>query len=414
MSSRRLQMKDGIFWSTILLSISAIMGSAAPGIQAFGYNLFLFRLYTIFHLGILTYYVYRERVFRIPKLSIFIYLFFILSWGSIFWSHDRVIAVETMLNFTFMFILFVSILLSVSGRREIEQFVYVLCLFIYVSQIISLVEIWFQVYLPISYTAQDGFSSLWYTNRNRLSFVYGMVAPLFLIYALRTKIMTSLLFFSGYISSIYIVTMNGTRSAIGMIIISTINIIYLKYSSELGLKKISNVDFFTPTILLSVPLSFAILSYFTNPFSRYSSLWIRYQLGSAVNEMLKQTYAMGVGIGNYNAAIISSNINTAGITSPHNWIAQLTGELGAIGVLLFLYPFSKAIYYSYVDYQSNSDVISLFLVGSLLSFVIGGLGPSRVFEIGMFWIIFATGLVNIKLGSNESVVSQSGLEFNSN
>jgi len=181
-----------------------------------------------------------------------------------------------------------------------------------------------------------------------------------------------------------------------MILVSTIVVLCLLYLRELNLKKIADVDFFTPTIFFSATLSLAILSYVTNPFSRYSSLWIRYQLGSVVVEMLKQTYAMGVGIWNYNEAIISLNINTAGITSPHNWVAQVTGELGIIGLSLFLYLYGKAIYYSYVHYQSKSDVISLFLVGSLLSFGIGGLGPSRVFEMGIFWIVLAVGFVNIK------------------
>lgn len=397
MSSLTSQKKNSFLWSTIFLSILAIMGSAAPGIQFFGYNLFLFRLYTILHLGVLIYYIYKERVFRIGKLSIFVYMFFVLSWLSITWAHDRTIAIETISNISFLFILFISIQISISNRDELEKFMYALCLFIFVSQIISLIEIWFQLYLPISYTVQDGFSSLWYTNRNRLSFVYGMAAPLFLIYALRNKEFLSLLFSFGYLSSAYIVIMNGSRSAIGMILISTIAIICLLYFRELNINKLIAVDFFTPTLFSSAALLLSILAYFTNPFSEYSSLWIRYQLGSAVMEMLEQTYAMGVGVGNYNEAIISLNINTAGITSPHNWVAQLTGELGIIGLVLFLYPYAKVIYYSYVNYLSNSDMISLFLVGSLLSFGIGGLGPSRVFGMGIFWIIFATGFANIKL-----------------
>jgi hypothetical protein len=197
-----------------------------------------------------------------------------------------------------------------------------------------------------------------------------------------------------------LIVYNGGRSGlIGSSLAVCVTVAFWTLRDELRRWVSSWLPVFTTLIGLTAVLGLVLPKVASNPFDKVASfsLWSRWQLLDLAGTMLVEN-PLGHGIGAFASVASRSPIDTGRIIYPHSWIAQLAGEVGVVGLLLFVLAYGLLSDQLFRAYLAGDDGYALPLCVSLLSFVIASLGAGDPLHYSrIFWVVFGLGLAYVHL-----------------
>ena len=408
--------------ATILLAVLALIGSSLSGIDVLGYTLFPFRLYLPFYALFIVYLLARRRpVVELTSTALLTSCFFFYVFGSFLWTPMSGSNLSQLFILGTSFILVASIYYTLTNRAAVSIFVTALAAFVVASLVVASVEVLTTFHLPESglNTLPDrspftSWSSVWFYNSNDLSYFLSLSAPFFFVTLLdeltdgenrrRGRIGLNGLAFVGCSVVTYL---NGSRASIAAIGIMLVVVLPLFYFQG------SMTDVTYPTRLLTVgtmlvvPVVLALPLLVDNPFAGAagSSLSIRWQLLVEGVEMVYRN-VLGAGVGQFKVVLANSTAKTKGVYSPHNWVVFLLAEYGIPGGMLSLVVLGKMLDQHLHQYVESADTLNLAVFGSLVTFVVSGLGPSNAMLLKSTWVFFAVSLALLRINHTEQPVRQ--------
>jgi len=144
--------------------------------------------------------------------------------------------------------------------------------------------------------------------------------------------------------------------------------------------------------LLGTIFVFIIVS---NPFNEWSSLWYRWQLQEASIKMLFQSLGRGVGVGGFRIYLEALPLKPDRTMPAHSWLANLLSEQGIVGTITFLFAYSRTLDKLLEKYLEDGRQAALALLGSMMAFLISGIGPSVPLIMQTHWIVWGIALVYV-------------------
>lgn len=380
--------------STLILITTFLLGRLLPSIPVGEYNLPLYIPYIFAHILILTVPCVKNKNYqaKLPVPILFLAGFSIISILSLAWGEET----QGIIRAGFLLpsiIITCLIYWSSANSREIRNYARILLFVGAVAIFIGLIEIITGIHLPISRqfgTPSPNLATGWYHNPNNFAYTISFISFFYLSIALfNTDRVKSVAGIVGFSSIYYIILHSYARTALiavtGGAIVIVCMYVYLQFSSFQNFEG-SNVPLISLIVLL--PLFMFVFVLFKNPFPQFSSIWYRWQLHEAGLWMVFQTSGLGTGIGSFAGYVSSLPILPNHSMAPHGWLPVILGELGLIGLVLFLISYGSTLKILLIEFTNKEDPIALTLFVALGSFIISGVGPSTPLVLEIHWAVW--------------------------
>ncbi|MFH5801502.1 hypothetical protein [Haladaptatus sp. CMAA 1911] len=394
---------------SFILLASALIGPALPGIPIASYYLFFFRLFAMFiYIPILAYGLVFKKIasIRVSRAGMYLLILYSYLVVSFVWADDKLAAVSELFILSLAFLVMASIIITVRSERTLEKYFTVLSLIALLSIGIAGWEHFTQHHLTVSrvneraWYYQDKMSA-WYYNRNDYSFFLTMFSSIPLVNALFPNDDKKYRMFNLaiFVAILAIITENGSRAAIVAVFVVVFTCISLYYARPFirhYQRQIYGV--FTFLAFLGATIVVVLVIEIGNPIGQSSSpsLWARWQLIKGGLKLAFQTI-FGAGVGNFTPAVRNMSIPTGGIGSPHGWLTWALGTVGLPGTILFLLAYGRILDDLFFEYLNTGGPLLMMLFASLLSFTIGGIGPSDVIRMSILWVFFGLAIASTSL-----------------
>jgi hypothetical protein len=387
--------------SAALLLALVVLNGAFPVIRIGPFSFFDIHVFLLIGVILAAYLLVQRRSIEVSLPLIFLTLFCLYAVMSLLWSAAPSASIRA--GFQVFSSLIVVMGMTYVIRRD-DEFPFLVAAFLLVVSVailISFWEIWSGSHLPASRLGNPEFDntqavSSVYFNQNYFVFLLSTIVPLATWLLVARSSLHNRAVAVGLLSSSFgLILYNGGRAGFIASCLSSIAIIVLWYTRR-HLRQI--LPAWPPVLLICIGLgSTVILSLpqiLTNPFSKSASfsIWSRWQLLEIAGDMLAQQ-PMGYGIGAFQTIAAQSPIDTGRIINPHSWLAQLAGEVGFFGLLLFVLAYGTLADQLFTSYIEGDDGYSLPLCIALLSFAVGSLGTGDPLHYSrIFWVLYGVGV----------------------
>lgn len=403
--------REVLFYISCLLIITAILGPVLPGIPIRSYSLFPYRLLIVFVYIPSLVYLFAIGAIQEVELSpaaLYFGIFYLYLIISSIWTSGMLTAVTSLLVLLFAVLLTFTLVLTVQTEFQLRLCMTLLLLIVVSSLGIAGWEQFTGTHLTTSrigglpdrppYTYR---MSAWYHNSNDFSFFLTICSSLPLLNALSSRKRPQYRFvnLAVFVLIIAVVSTNGSRTAIlaELLIVGICTVLYFG-RTRLNAYRQYFSGFFTLLVILGSIAVIIAIHVLENPISRNTSfsLWTRWRLLTIAKRIAVDTW-MGVGVGNFAPTVSYLSIRMGGIEDPHSWLAWLLGTTGVFGTAIFLFAYGQMLDDLFQDYLAGGDATSLALFASMAAFFVGGLGPSNVFQLQIFWIFLGLSLAKTRL-----------------
>jgi hypothetical protein len=371
------------------------MGPFLPSIQTSFGTLFPFRLILPVYLltlivAILLYDAYH---IQIPRATTALFAFLVLGVFSTLLAVPTGINISGVVVLAARFSLLFGIILTLNNRRWVYGGWMLLLSLAVISFGVASVEIFTGWHWSGSRLTQlsdaprySNWASAWYHNVNNFSLFVLIATIPALVMALDTSIKRGVRAVSAliWIIGLLIILQIYSRAVIWAYPVTIITAITLMRSYDIQTLLCRVPVRASKIVVPPIGVSLAGIFYFMpNPISNVgSSLWTRWQLQKAATLV---GGVFGQGFGSASAIISKAPINTDGITAPHSWYGAIVSETGIVGLILFLI-FYVGLLTDLLRMSDRTDPVQIMSVTALVALPLGGLGPSNVFRVPIWWI----------------------------
>ena len=410
-ADRRRWFDGTTFVAAALAMFLAIGGSALPVVRVAGYSVWSIHVWWIGGVVTVAYGVwkYTGRRIRFERPLIYLGLFVVFSTLSLLWAYDRWVTLTDLFSLGAVVVIIGLFYLIADSRPRVELVVGALLALVMACLVVASWELATGNHLRTSEGVENIPTALFY-NRNDFGLFLALVSPLVLRDALRCESLHARVYAVGVLGLIgWVLWFTSARASMVAAVGSGVTLLVLRANHRAIRERISlSTPIWTVFIavfavgLLLLPVVFA------NPFSQASngSLWARWQMLRAGGEMFAAN-PLGVGLDNFSPVAASMPIESGGISSPHHWVPQLLGELGVIGLGLFV-----LLYGSILDRlfrpALHGDVLAMALFSSLVWVPVSGAGPSDALSMSVVWILFGVAIAYLSVSDRQSSDASDG------
>lgn len=345
----------------------------------------------------------------INSVLLFFIVWIVYGILQITWVIDRTSAIRQVYYLSLFFVLIYIILILLDSKHiftKLNKFLYYMTTFFI---IFGVMELNFDIHFPNSRVIDQ--PELYYNikrttavfyNENDFSFYLTLITPMFLLNILYKKSIKKLLNILLVGMIFYIIIANDSKLCLIALLIEIIVLMFL-----IGRKK--TASFFLAVVIVC-SLLFLQQSYLQNSYdlvkqqlyNQSGSASIRAELFFTGLELLKRSYFLGVGPGNFEANIyaITYGKGIDGIVNAHNWWMELLVNYGLIGFLIYLLIFFYMLIHLNKIRKSGERIYSFYgtyFFISYIGFIISSASSSSIFYNWYQWLHFALAisLINI-------------------
>jgi hypothetical protein len=373
---------------------------ALPTIRIANFSLFDIHIYWIFGLIFAVYLVQYHQKFEYSTPLALLGGFVVYCLMTLLWTADFAQSVQSVFLMISAGTIIVAVPHLVKDKQEYHLLIYTFFSIIIVTIFIAFWEYWTGVHLPISRlsdtpgvraSAMTGV----FINQNYLVFLLSIAVPLFIWKGLQASSVWVRLFILGILLSIFwIILYNGGRAGFIASLLGTGATLVFWYLKPFMRKIPFWPPLLTNLIALVVFLTLFLPKVMSNPFNKSSSfsIWSRWQLLDIAGNMIISK-PHGYGFGAFPAVSAHSIIDTGRIIYPHSWVAQLAGEVGLFGLIIFVLAYGLLADRLFSAYLKGDNGYSLPLTISLLAFAVASLGTGNPLHSSrIFWTLYAIAL----------------------
>nr|WP_281505961.1 O-antigen ligase family protein [Chromohalobacter nigrandesensis] len=271
--------------------------------------------------------------------------------------------------------------------------------------VISFANILFGFYLPGSrfdpsvYSGEKVLPTGVFYNPNELAIFIIVSLPLVFSFFSHLRFFSKNgVLFSISIASFLILFLTGSRLGLisaGVVFISYFFLLWVRNSYYEYLAKVALMSFFLFLVFL-FPFLLILLGSLGLEECAASLLGSRYNLIVAAFEVAKNSYFLGVGVGNAEHFVsnLPADIYDGPIINIHNMVMEVFVELGVLGLLIYFFVYLITLN-RMIKPRRWSQGDKVFLDGaflSLLGFLIMSPSGSSVVGMGITWLILAYGI----------------------
>ncbi len=348
---------------------------------------------------------------RLSRAGMYLVILYSYLVVSFVWADDKLAAVSELFILSLALLVMGSIIVTVNDERTLEKYFTLLSFVALLSIGIAGWEHFTQHHLAVSrvneraWYYQDKMSA-WYYNRNDYGFFLTMFSSIPLVNALFPNNSEKYRIFNLFIfvALLAIISENGSRAAMVAVFVVVFICISLYYVRPYIRHYRHHIyGAFTFLAFLGATMVVLLVLGIGNPIGQSSSpsLWARWQLIKGGLKLAFQTI-FGAGVGNFTPAVRSLSISTGGIGSPHSWLTWALGTVGIPGTILFLLAYGRILDDLFFEYLNTGNPLIIMLFASLLSFTIGGIGPSNVIRMRILWVFFGLAIASVSLARSRS------------
>jgi hypothetical protein len=384
-----------------LLLVLVVLEGAFPTIRIGPFSFFNIYVYLLAGVALAGYLLFCRTSVELSLPAVALILFVGYALTTILWAGDRPSAVRT--AFQFASSLIVVLLLAYLIRRN-DEYPTLGAAFLVVVAIAILISFWEVTtgsHLAVSRLSTPEFAdataaSSVYHGRNYFVLLLSVTVPIWTWYIVKDSRGSVRVAAAGLVaSSFWMILYNGGRAGFLASCLAVLAVVVLWYPRHRLRRRFDSWPSLLTVGIAGVCLTTLLLpQIIANPFSQTESfsIWSRWQLLKiAGNTLVEQP--LGYGIGAFPSVAANSAVATGRILHPHSWVAQIAGELGVPGLLLFVLAYGTLADQLFNVFLRGDDGYALPLCLAVLVFAVGSLGtgyPLRYSRI--FWVIFGLGL----------------------
>lgn len=334
----------------------------------------------------------------IKRIFLFFIFWFLYGVLELVWTVNVMESIRELYYLALYIIIIFIIINKIDSLKKAEIFEKILWMFTNIIILIAIYEFITGHHLEVSrYIIESRFeftdvsraTSIFY-NENDLSFYINLFSPIYIINTFNkenpVKIRIINLIFLLMAGSIII--LNDSKFSFIALVLQLLIYIYIK--NKRNFKK--NIVYFSIFSLIILIFNMNIIKGFIDGFKQ-----VIYSYGSGnirINLILNglhrsiSSFFMGAGPSAYRNSSPYS-YTTKGISDAHNWWIELLVNYGIIIVIGFIIILYIAFKKSLKMIKSKNIIIkniSLFVVISIVGFMIGSSGPSSIFSFFPFWL----------------------------
>ncbi|WP_049935578.1 O-antigen ligase family protein [Haloplanus natans] len=386
-----------------LLGLSLLNG-AFPTVRIASFSFFQIHVFWIIGVCLVGYLLLIRKSVEVSVPLLFLALFAVYATMTISWTTSISDTVRAIFHIVSSATVIAAIIYTLRGKRDFSVLVYGFFAIVTITVLIAFWEYWTGNHLPVSRLTDPsrantrGFSSV-FINRNYFVFLLAVTAPILVWELLRRRSVAARFATLGLlITAFRLIVYNGGRS--GLIAGSLgvgVTVVFWILRDNIRAWLSSWLPVFTALVGSTTVLGLVLPKIASNPFDKAASfgLWSRWQLLDLAGTMLVEK-PLGHGIGAFTSVAARSSVDTGRIINPHSWIAQLAGEVGAVGLLLFVLAYGLLADQLFQTYLNGDDGYALPLCVSVLSFAIASLGTGDPLHSSrIFWVIYGLGLAYV-------------------
>jgi hypothetical protein len=380
--------------ATTILIATAVLGKVLNGISVGPFHLFWFRLYLPLYAVALGWFLWTHRyiILPIPMAGWLLIGFGVYVAISTLWAANLNGLLFGLFALGSALFVTAAVYVTVRDRRTVVLYLLVIFGLVALGEIIALWEIATGAHLQTSRLLTGPFTmgreprqqaTAWFFNRNGFGFFLGLAAGPLLTLAWDSNrgLSARILALCGFVLAVGLIWQNGSRSALAMVVLACGGMGGLSaLRPRLRARTPSRIDrrIVTACVFAVALLAVGALLFVPNPFAGVLSLGVRWQLGIEGVQLLVRSKGLGVGVNSFSVANDALGGAIHGKLAPHNWLTALLGEFGVIGTGLFLAAYARILYDIGAEYVLTNDWLRLGLLGTMLSFPVGALGPANV------------------------------------
>ncbi|OSX53999.1 O-antigen ligase family protein [Anoxybacillus ayderensis] len=353
----------------------------------------------------------------INSVLLFFIVWIVYGILQITWAIDRTSAIRQVYYLGIFFVLIYVILIFLNSKyifTKLNKFLYYMATFFI---IFGVMELNFDIHFPSSRVINK--PELYYNikrttavfyNENDFSFYLALITPMFLLNILYKKGIKKLLNILVVGMIFYIVIANDSMACLMALLIEIIALMFL-----VGRKKIAS--FFLGVVIVCSLLFFQ-QKYLQDSYDlvkqelyhQSGSAAVREKLFFSGLELLKRSYFLGVGPGNFEANIyaITYGKGIDGIVNAHNWLIELSANYGLIIFLMYLLIFFYMLIHLNKIRKSGERIYSFYgtyFLTSYVGFIISSMSSSSIFYNWYQWLHFASAISLINIFSKDQLKS---------
>ncbi|WP_266081200.1 hypothetical protein [Haladaptatus caseinilyticus] len=411
--------------ATALLMVTAILGPLLTIVTISGISVSVFRLYAPIYGLLLARYLYTHNRVQPLIMTIPIPVWLLIGLGGyatlslVFVSGLSRALFELITLLTALFV-GTMLCLTADSQAAVKRYLVVIFALVASAQLIAFWEIFTDSHLhtsrlfvkevlPRHARLGSDAASAWFNNQNNLSYFLAFAVGPLTAYGIVPDRNYPTIARAGCIGLVFLSVVVAWANRSRLALVSMLLTVCLVVCLVVLRRTIDRVEWSQRlkrnVVVGSVFAGFAIillLVVLPNPFSESTlSLWKRWQLARAGASLFVDSYGVGVGVGNTQAAVASGEIATRQTGELHNWLLYFASAFGIVGVVTFLTTLAITCYELGIRALNSGSALFIGMFAMLLVFPLNALAPSNAVLTHSFWVFLFLAIAVSRLPSAE-------------